>query len=460
MKYNNFFKNLDTHYAIDGISNEGIKTFFSLFFGIICFMHNEQMSVLDRHKLINEAKSLKFMDLEKEIFGSYSMRFKIEGNNSNPKYILLDLKSGKIIYLYYDNEQKYTKDEISNILDYERKFYHNRGDEDNHLQDFFIFDDVNESRELIELLLDVAHDNYTNNEPNKKLFLLRQKFYDRKDWFYRFVLGAGVNYGYDMMTWKDLQKSFDNCIDTMLGTINISEKITEEVFNANYGSFQILKDINLKEYYNILEKLVRFDKTKRSLSDGKTMQAIVELLNYQSHKCKQQNVLTFNYDTVLEYFLGYKKVKSVFVNDSILDAPINIIHSHGVLPFENPKFLKREDYYDTIVLTTKEYFKNYDNGGYGNKSLMAHLDETCFFIGNSITDYEEQKVISNHFKKNKSQFHFAFFSVKYYEDGKEKILDDRIIMYKTVFLLKIGIIPLWFGSHDEYVTELMSKMAK
>lgn len=72
----------------------------------------------------------------------------------------------------------------------------------------------------------------------------------------------------------------------------------------------------------------------------------------------------------------------------------------------------------------------------------------CCFVGNGLTDYEEQKVVSKHFNDYPSSFHFYYNSI----EG----LPIEAIMYKTIFLLKIGIIPLWYSSHDEYKNEFYS----
>ena len=99
---------------------------------------------------------------------------------------------------------------------------------------------------------------------------------------------------------------------------------------------------------------------------------------------------------------------------------------------------------DSVVLTTEEYFENYRYpSSYGYANLYSHLDETCCFVGNSLTDYEEQKVISAHFKRHPSQFH-------YWYDAKTEEKSVEAIMYKTVFLLKIGVIPLWYSNHSDY----------
>lgn len=124
---------------------------------------------------------------------------------------------------------------------------------------------------------------------------------------------------------------------------------------------------------------------------------------------------------------------------------IVVLHSHGYLPIYRER--NNQKHFDSIVLTTDEYFKNYDSySSFGYKSLFNHLNETCYFVGNSISDYEEQKVLSSHFRKYPSRFNYCYCS--------SKDLPIEAQMYKTIFLIKIGVIPLWYGTHNDYVEEL------
>ena len=63
-------------------------------------------------------------------------------------------------------------------------------------------------------------------------------------------------------------------------------------------------------------------------------------------------------------------------------------------------------------------------------------------IRSDLTSCEGQKVVSAHFDKHPNQFHYW-----YRAKGKESI---EAIMYKTIFFLKIGVIPLWYDSHNDY----------
>ena len=82
--------------------------------------------------------------------------------------------------------------------------------------------------------------------------------------------------------------------------------------------------------------------------------------------------------------------------------------------------------------------------------LFEHLNETCCFVGNSITDYEEQKVLKKHFDMYPSSFHFAFLYAKSFTSPD--------VLYKTIFLLKIGVIPIWYKDHKDCRDILMAEI--
>lgn len=432
-KYKSFFEDIKTSIDISGVSTNGIKTFIKLYVGLVCFMRNEHLVLFEtKKKFLKDVETKKLLD-NSMLQNSFSLRFKVKFDN-NEKYILFN--ATKMVFYSFDINNNRV-DKINTILEYENIIYDNEKS---------IFDDYSNS--IIALLLDVAHDNYSDKDGYKDLEELKRIYYAKRG-IYRFVVGAGINYGLDMQDWKTLKNNFKAEVDSILvsGACDI---IAEKTFNTDYGVFQILKDLDINKYHSLLEKLVLPGNT--NINKASTLKMIVEVLEHQKKDVDSQRLLTFNYDTMVESFLKYLDVKSVFIKDKELNNKINIIHSHGLLPSkQSQRIYMNDDYYNSIVLTTDEYISNYyKSSSYGYEQLFEHLDKTCYFVGNSIADYEEQKVISSHFKKYPSQFHFAFFC--------SKDMNFHAILYKTIFMLKIGVIPLWFSSHDAYIEEILESI--
>ena len=410
--------NKENYLVFKRLSNFEARQFFILYIGLDSFLKGDKIYPLTKKQFQKETSNIV---LVKEYHAqAFSFRLRIE-KESGTEYLLYRNKDRKIL-LFRLNFKELTQ-----------------------FRDVDSYNDDLPS-EIIDLLLDVSHNNITGDLDYKKridkLLLLRKP----SEFSYRFVVGAGVNHDYGMPSWKQFEAVFINEVDSLLRKKSCKD-INEAVFNTNYGTFQIVKDIIYPQYAKLLGNMVNQASIPQK-GKNTILEAISGVLDTQRKLLGNQSVLTFNYDDLLEQSLlncFHLKSKSVFKYDSLLNPafPISVIHSHGFLPRVAPIPKK---FYNSIVLTTNEYINNYKySSSFGYSTLYNHLDKTCCFVGNSLTDYEEQKVISAHFAKNPSSFHYWYGSI-----GN---MPKEAVMYKTIFLLKIGVIPLWFSSHDDYKKE-------
>lgn len=397
------------------MSSASARVFFILYVGLDCFLKEESIEKLTKHSFIDTFKEKQLADFYND---TYSYRLKIS-TAEGTKYLLYRNKDKKY-YSFSDSE--YYSGEFRSLDTYD--------------------DDL--PNVIVKLLLDVANNNISRDDGYDELLALLE-LKKPENFYYHFVLGAGINYGYGLPDWKALEKDFSLSVDSKLNP-GSCRSISDNVFNNSYGSFQILKDIDKMEYEKKLMNMVKSTRVPFK-SDNTTLTAISAVLYAQSEIINQQSVLTFNYDGLLELALDscYKiSSKTIYKFDNLFffnGEKIVVIHSHGFL--DDPPSKKQ---LDSIVLTTEEYFDNYNTpSSYGYSNLFNHLNITCSFVGNSITDYEEQKVINAHFNKFPAQFHYCFCS--------SKDVPLETMMYKTIFLIKIGVIPLWYKSHDDYKEE-------
>lgn len=413
--------NKNNYEKLMSLSSLEIRQFFILFIGLDCFINGEELIKMTKSSFLDE---MKFDTIyERTFWKPYSFRLKIN-------------RAGKSTYLLFRNKDK--------------KYCKYTGEKE---IEFFSIDNYrsNLSDSVIGLLIDVCHNNVTKSEGYKSvksLFELKRN----NDFGYRFITGSGINYGYNMPIWSEFEKRFEDTVDNIFGKA-ISKTINKQVFNNNYGSFQIVKDISYSKYISLIKNMVDAS-TDPKKSDNSILTAIATALYAQSIKNPNifQVVATFNYDDLLERALynsfseeAISLYKNNFEGVEIHGYSYSVVHLHGYMP-KSPDVAFKSNY-NSIVLTTDEYFDNYKSpSSFGFFNLYNHLDRICSFIGNSVTDYEEQKVISKHFHDHPSQFHFLYSSM----EG----IPLEAVMYKTIFLLKIGIIPLWYDSHDEYKNEI------
>ena len=226
------------------LSPNEIRDFFILYIGLDCFLKDKEITKMTKSSFLDEMKHSTKQD--RVLWEPYSFRLKISDNQST-QYLLFRNKDKKICeFIEPENI------EFKELTNYEDSL----------------------SSEVVDLLIDACH----------KL----------NDFGYRFIVGSGINYGYDMPLWSDLQNQFKAVVDGIFGR-NICDKISKEVFNNNYGSFQIVKDISYTNYKTILERMINSSKDP-DFADNTTLIAVASVLYAQSliKKNITQNVLTFN----------------------------------------------------------------------------------------------------------------------------------------------------------------------
>ena len=257
-----------------------------------------------------------------------------------------------------------------------------------------------------------------------------------------FILGAGINSGYDVGNWDDLIAAMRDSIEKINGTTSSEIKSFEkDICNTNYIAPQILKDLNSSQYYSVLYDNLygkynarKLAKATRPNIEDTNLYQVVRILATQE---RDATVLTFNYDDILEQvfynnFSG-STISSSFNHARKMNAKVEIIHSHGFFPYKGSPH--------SIVLSSYEYMEKYlKSGSYAKRRLTEQLKKTNLILGNSLADYEEQKVFFANHKRYRNHFDFIFAK------ASDELWMDQ---YKTIYFLKMGVIPVFFSDFDE-----------
>lgn len=333
---------------------------------------------------------------------------------------------------------------------FDKKVYLNKNEKK--LNVYTEFNELDDDLILFMLLLSlencdysmILNENYNIENVNKLLKI---------DCFkYNFILGSGVSIDFNAQSWDDLIDEMRNNI-SKIKKVNVDDikKLEDKLCNTNYVIPQIEKDIDKDRYFNDIYNSLYSKYNPVILKSDKIIQdfslyEVAKIISTQVQTEDTQRVLTFNYDNFLEQMLtnvfNLKNVNSAFKNGNIeKNYMINVIHPHGFMPYNN----KKEEFNNSIILSTLEYMNAYNPNSYAYRALYKQLDSTNIIIGNSLVDYEEQKVFRNHHKMHLSSYHFILTE-------KNKI--NWFNGYKILYFLKLGVIPIFVDKKVGYSSYL------
>lgn len=226
------------------------------------------------------------------------------------------------------------------------------------------------------------------------------------------VLGTGVSMDYNnKLTWKKLaddlysalppSKQFNNTDDalTIMGGDNISK--------AQYSI------VNLGDSYaSALHKLLYPKKYSYSIGGTSLDECANLICKNTKNNLVVKKVITYNYDNYLEQALSARgfPFKILYRENDCLDNNFPIYHVHGYMP-EDVDTIKKRQLIKSIVLSEEDYFNCYSDSSNWRVviQLVTFKDDTCLFVGNSISDFNEKRLLN---KTKQTKPHFAIIYSK------------------------------------------------
>lgn len=332
-----------------------------------------------------------------------------------------------------------------------------------------------------------------NNEQSKNYYEGVKKFYE--------------NLPENNTFWGKLEDAYKGGYKETFSNINVLEA-AEYVKNSLYRMSGYSEDNEKMQKGNLRKKVdaqmnflikqaCSIDITEKDLKrkwENSTLAAVAGLM--RSKKFKDQlihNVITYNYDNLLETYLrsvckcNSKKVHSIIKKDELRDfgdnKEWNIYHVHGripVIPYDG------EEMSDSVILAESDYYKE-EQINYSWTNILqsyAILRANLIFIGFSGSDYNFRRIIKYVNQENSiSQERYIFFSVddivqavftNEFKEGKklEECIDDMngnnnskykfekffinyLIQAQTMYWEQHGLKVIW-SSHEEIFTHLNS----
>lgn len=246
------------------------------------------------------------------------------------------------------------------------------------------------------------------------------------------VLGAGIAKPFGLPSWKLLVERLYKAKGVPLEKDSPLES-SVEAFKSNFyrdNNIGYIKAIHDALYEN-------FDATLKKLRRCLTLASIGSLV-MASRRGSISNVITFNFDNLLELYLGYHG----FVTDSLSYnkkclawasyADIKVYHVHGMIPFQ----LKHG--YDAKIIFDQKSFSEItgqEQDPWRQLVLTLMRQHTCLFIGLSGDDNNLDSILnavntSHIVGEDRILYWGVTFSAERVEKSKQ--WENRGIFYKKI----------------------------
>lgn len=259
------------------------------------------------------------------------------------------------------------------------------------------------------------------------------------------VMGAGINADYGAKDWSSLMDSLNN--DFYKGDYKFADEIEHYVGKELFTSSMVLKTSGFDSYKSLNRELYEFDAAKSFDDPDSTLYHCVDYIERHKHT----TVITYNYDTNLEYLLKKRNIRySVVYDDNSFnnqEAQVDIYHVHGLLPYDR---YDEEKFTDSLIFNESEYYYLYNNPYSWNiaKQLHDFKFNVCVFIGISLTDPDMKRLLE--LAGNYLKFNFIFLK-------KEKDYSDTVYRDLTSYFFTFDLIVIWIDEYSE-ITEYLESI--
>ncbi len=257
------------------------------------------------------------------------------------------------------------------------------------------------------------------------------------------VMGAGINEDYGAKNWNGLINALN--FDFYKGDDKSLEEIKHYVGKELFTSSMVLKTSGFDIYKSLCHELYEFKEAKSFNDPDSTLYECVDFIQ----KNPGTSVITYNYDTNLEYLMKKRDMKycTIYDDNSFVtkDAVCDIYHVHGLLPYDR---YNQSKFTDSLIFNETDYYYLYNNPYSWNiaKQLHDFKFNACLFIGISLTDPDMKRLLE--LASNYMKFNFIF--VKKEEGYSEAVYRDI-----TTYFFTFDLITIWIDDYSDIGRWLM-----
>ena len=309
-----------------------------------------------------------------------------------------------------------------------------KGNEDSTIEIWSIDDLVEKARlypleynAFLELLISHSYGNETINSVKEELIYVSEEDFDAQNLRLinelnkcfgknrvSLVLGTGVSMDYnDKLSWNALSDRLYDNLDS--GKKFADPKNSISILGGdNISAVQYSKRNLGLRYSTILYNLI-YPKKNAYIVGSSSLDECAELVMRNNREKKGiGKIITYNYDNFLEQALKTRgcSFHVLYRPIDFLTDTIPIYHVHGYMP-EGSRYAERLEYIKNIILSEEVYFNWYGDPSNWNVAIQLETfkDDVCLFVGNSISDFNEKRLL-NKTKQEKWKSHFAIFETR------------------------------------------------
>lgn len=251
------------------------------------------------------------------------------------------------------------------------------------------------------------------------------------------VMGAGINKDYGAKDWQGLISALSESYygEKKKNAEEMKHYVGQELFTSP----SLMKQGGDDLYKQLNHELYEF-KEARSFSDpDSTLYKCVDFLS--AHK--GTSVITYNYDTNLEYLLRKRGLLYCTIYDDTSfvtkEGVASIYHVHGLLPYGR---YDQERFTSSLVFGESDYFSLYNNPYSWNiaKQLHDFKFNACLFIGISLTDPDMKRLLE--LACNYLKFNFIFMK-------KEKGFSPSVFRDISAYFFSFDLIVVWVDEYED-----------
>ena len=218
------------------------------------------------------------------------------------------------------------------------------------------------------------------------------------------ILGAGASVSFKLPQWDELLDSVESTLNSeRVSFSNITDekaraqKIKEVLFNNDSGEF--IDAVRSALYQG-------YDPTFEKLSQNSALSSLASIVLAGS-KYDRFNIITFNFDDVMELYLRFHGHSAYAVTEhntwADFGASVNIYHIHGYLPFFDTNSSKN-------IVLDEDSFNAISDSKWDARIKPILLENFCIFFGLSGDDTHlidlMEDTEANHILANNNPSHF------------------------------------------------------